>query len=610
MLAKGGCGLAVLIVCAAVMVGGVFYSTCMYNTSGAGAGGADASPVIMHVAGNPIRGDLFDRQLQSQIEQSGMGSTSPDVLAMTISRMLDEFQTEGAKSKAVEMTGINTDDAALTAAATQRLDNEIDQARQQLISQKKLAPTASQADFDKALKAQYGKTSAEIRAAQMKQVKDDLGDSDRRKGLILSLAQDLLTSAAKAKHNPTDAEVRASYDKYIFQQLRFLPAPPSKGTMDARIKAAQDDIKKGVPFDKVVDTYSTFPMPGGKKASENTIPYTVREMTTNPSLKALAGLKVGEVSPVLDAPGGKAIFKLVSISSNLPKDYDKNREKYRKEYADQLASQDVDEELKRAKATAGLVTFDSPAYLALHDAFQAGAGMMAQMSQIPPSPDKLKKAEDEAIAAGKNSDSRIAALARYEAESALWNAAPDKPKMRAERIDTLLATLQHFEDFDLRMELVDDYLAEKKNSEAANQLLTAAQNNSNYTDVGIGHFTTVRDKLQQMQKGKSVDDATAKQIEDAQLKWSLARADYDKDQQDMKKAQAEEKAKLQADEAKEMAKARADAAKKAKTPIPVLPAKGSTPSIVSPKSTAGTATGPKIGTGSVPVTPGGAPKKP
>jgi hypothetical protein len=588
---KSGCGLVVLIVCASVMLGGVFYYTCTYN--GAGTSGADAGEgrAVMHVAGVPVTAEEINKEMEQ------MPGGAPDMQSMIIGQMINQRQQEGAEIAAVQQSGAKTDDATILAAANDYFDTQIDQMRQRLIQEKKLTPLSSQADFDKAVKAQTGKTIAELKSQQTKSITDAIKDSDKRRKIIASLARTLLLMSARAKHAASDAEVRASYQTYNFEAIRFFATPANKASIDSKIQEAENDLKKGVPFEKVMATYSNVP-PTPHKPGPEIVHYTKRELDTIPGIKPLADMKLGQVSPVIDAMGSKTIFKLVSTTSNLPKDYDKSPEKYRKEYIDQAANSDVDQEIQKAKNTPNLVKFDSPAYKALYDASQAGGGMM-QISPIgPPQAGGLQKAYDEAVAAEKGPDARIAALARYEAETALWNRG-DKAKMRSQRIETLLSTLQYIEDFDVRMELVDDYLAEGKKLEAAQQLLQAAQNNSKYDDSGVTHFTTIRDKLQQMEKDKTVDSKTAAQIESAQLAWTRARADNEAQEAIMKKEVAKqqaEDAKMRAEEAKQMEKARAEADKKAKEAAAKSKAAGGKPAStgggiplnpVAPKSSVG-----------------------
>jgi len=598
------------------MVGGVFYSWMANQRNGAGGDTQAEDKPAFHLDGKPISERIVNSAVQAQSSQSNQPGSKPfEMKASAYSGIIDEAMTEAALISLVTKMGAKTDDATLLATGKAQFEEQIEGQRMQMEMNKKLKPNATPAEFDAEIKKMTGgKSLADIRKSREDSLRSELKDPKQREAVIGQLARQLLQEVFRSKRNPTDAEVRSSYDVYQYLQLLVsdnggIVNAPGKASpkvkVDERIAAAQKDLKAGVPFEQVVDKYTTQPMIGKKKPSENFIDYPVNSIKNDTQLKSLLTLKPGQVSDVLTTPMGKSIYKLVKIKSNLPKDYDKSKDKYKKEYLDPLVSEDLQKAIDETKKSPGFIKFDAPGFKAIYDVQQAKSPMGMQIPGKTTTAQQWKDLDAEAQAAFKKNlgfDETPAVLAWYVAFNAMWDdPTSDKAKLRPERIEMLNAILQHNEDFDIRMDLVNAYLEDKKNDEAAQQLLQASTNNASFDPTGFDRFNKVRDQLNKMQLDKSITDANATLINNAQLEWSKNRTVWEEEEKKVKAEKEQADKEMEAERAA-AAKAKAEADKAAaKNP----PTTGSTAGGGTATTTASAiATSPKPGSPVKVITPG------
>lgn len=586
------------------MIGGVFYTSCTAGRYGNAENGT--GQVAFKIGGNPVQASLLEDAVRGQMQ----GPPNPEYEGFQTQQVLTKLIEQGAEDALLEKSGYKPDDATLIKIAQQQFDDQLMQARMQMSSQMK--PGATDADFAALIKKQYGKTPDQLKADLITNLKKALADSEQRKGVVDKFAKELLIEDAKSKQKVSDADLEATYSSYEFKRLLVKPEMGA-GPVETRLDAAMKDIAKGVPFEKVIDTYTSEKPIGNKKPSDNFVDMPQSQLSTDPNMKPLQALKPGQTSGIVTAPDGKAIYKLYAIKPNLPPDFQKNKEKYRKEYLDRTVGPEIEDQITKMKSSPGLVVPQSPGYKAFYDYVMAKnasspamAGGMSMGGTVPP--DKLQAIYDEAVKASSAGgfDARIASLARYMANSDMWNdPKADKAKLRPARIDTLEDVLKNYEDVDTRLDLVDLYLDAKQNDKAAAELLTASQNNRDYDETGFRHFGKIRDDLQKMQTAKSISADVVKQINQSQLDWSRERANVEQEKAVAKKEQDAAAAQLKAENAK--AEAARLAAAKAKAGQPyrgtatttgsvtpsVTPTKvGSTPTIGLSKPTS---TPPKAG---------------
>ena len=428
----------------------------------------------------------------------------------------------------------------------------------QMMMQGKLKPGASQADFEAAFKAQSGKTVVEQKAAFFAQVEKLLGDSSQRPLLVASFAGPMYLEFAKTKINPSDDDVKASYNSLTVKQVLFRSIPVSKTDPKVQADKVLGEIKGGLKFEDAMNRYSNDTPSTGKKLSDNTINVSATDIDSNDQYKPLKGLKVGEITGVTTVPMGLAIYKVDKITSNLPKDFDKEKAKYRETFAQKAATDQLTKKLK--EFTSGPeVKWSSEGYKAFYDFSKLGEDQTLitdpakKQTVLRGIIDRAKKV----IASGQGWELRPAALTFYGALDQLYNSpGVDKTALQDDRIASIEAILQGSEDSGMRMELVDLYSAKKETDKAAQALLLAAQSNSDFSGAGQQRFGDIANRLQKLRGDKTFPNEVAVEIQKAQDSWRDQKIQYDKAQAEEKKREDEERRKAVIEQAKAAAAAK------------------------------------------------------
>ena len=143
---------------------------------------------------------------------------------------------------------------------------------------------------------------------------------------------------------------------------------------------------------------------------------------------------------------------------------------------------------------------------------------------------------------------RIAGMAYFGAVSALSNMpGADKDALADDRAAAITALLDSNEDIKLRLELVDLYVAQKKNTEAADALLKAASYNTDTSQAGQGIYAEIQGKFMELkEKGiLSKEQETAINVE--QARWRETKADNEKMAAEQKKMEEEQRKQAEAD---------------------------------------------------------------
>lgn len=560
--------MAVLLVCAAIMVGGVFYTSCMSSQNG-GPSGTGQTKVAMRVAGTPIDAQYLSEAMnQSRTQQLQFGiPASPDMELASAARTIEDAVDSAARATLVQKSGAPLDDASLLKVATEALDDDVQSMRDRLSMMGGLKPNATEKEIDDAFKSQTGRTPAEYKAQSLEQIKEALADESRRNAVLMMVAPKILEQQAAAKLSISDADIEHSYDRLEVKRILIKNNVPGQASVDERLAKAQAALKSGTSFEQAIDRFSEELPFGGKKLSETTTTVTGTTLLSDPAMKPLRGLKAGQVSEPVSLPDGKAIYKVVSVKSDVPKDFKAKKDTYKKQVLSELTRKGIEDQLTQFKTTPGNVTFDSAGYKAVWDFQLAQKGVADSTGKDINA--RMQSIYDEATKAAKAGgyDERAATLARYGAINQLWNApTSDKSKLRPELIDTLKAVLERMESFEIRMRLVDLYREAKQYPEAVQQLTLAAQNNK--TDAtGKTNDALITTKLGDMLKNKEITPEQKKAVDEAQRQWRTLQQEAERQQEEVRKAQA----KAAAEAAKANAKPGATTGTTGGTPGPVAP---------------------------------------
>ncbi|MFZ4506812.1 MAG: hypothetical protein ACOYON_03845 [Fimbriimonas sp.] len=441
---------------------------------------------IALVNGVPVYAEDVERVYAAGMQRMGMTTgVPPEMEAQFLASAVQQSTNQALLIKLAKDQGAKFDDEELRTVLKVQFEEGIPAARAQMVAQGMLKDGATDAQFDEAIKKQTGKTLAELRADNAKNIEESLKDPSRRSLAVAGAAQALLEQGIKAKLQPTDDLLKASYNTYIYKRILLRKDQGTETPATRATKIAGELSAKTLTFDQAMDRYSgDLPEPGKKLSQVPARSASAAMVQAQPELAPLLKLKAGEVSSATDGPEGTVIYQLETIRSDVPKDFEANKAKYRSQYIAGASQVELEKSLTEARKTIK-IEWKSKSYKALYDWVK----LMQDNATADPAAKEtaLLAIAKEAAASredvGAGGDVRAAVLAEYGAFSTAFRAAtPERKKsLSDERIKAIEALLSITESIELRLDLASVYADKNDGENAFNQVLAAAQAN-NYSD--------------------------------------------------------------------------------------------------------------------------------
>ncbi|HWD41214.1 MAG TPA: hypothetical protein VG944_20385 [Fimbriimonas sp.] len=498
-------------------------------------GAGNKAPLVVTIGDIPVTTEQVTDGVSRQSSQ--MPSTGFASQVQTTSSVLSNLVRGAACAAIGERDHLLSDDAILK-NATEIVSQQIDGMKSAL----NVKPGASQKEIDDAFAKAGQKPPSQMLQGVLENVKQALSDSNKRKDLEAGVAPQIVTESIATKLAPTQQQIDDYFKVYTIKEIDFQGKP---GAQDQKAQEALKAIKGGMSFEAAMDKYSTAKAPPGKKANEVTRDVKGEELSFTPTYKSLPALKPGSVSDVVDSFGGKAIFKLVSVKEDIPKDFDQQKGMYYTRIEGQKLQEELQKEIQ-AMVDSSATKWTNKGYKALYD--------LSLTFQII-DPKKRDAALQSVIAEAKAAtatpvDAQPATYAWYQASDLLYKSAPpqDQAKMRDDRIEVLKEVLDYTEDVDLRMELFDLYVQKKDGADALMNLVQASKANTSYDADGQRKFGDIAAKRFQLVNQKLVKLEDLKELDSAQDTWRSEKKRSDQEAADAKKAEAEQAAKDKANQ--------------------------------------------------------------
>ncbi len=547
-----GCGTA-LIVVAAVAMGASMFSNRMASAEDKPSGD-QAGKAVATVEGVPVSTDAIQKGTESMIARMSPGAPpDPMTQAMAAARATGMALQQASLQAIVSKEPVT--DAEVIAAVAQAVDGDIERAKGQLVQEGKLKPTATEAELQVALKdALKGKSLAQLRADTPKEVLARFKDPSQKAAVVGQLGGQILVERLGEKAAGDEQTLRDSYKTYVVRRIFLSSTSGSKETPEARAAKALSDLKAGKSFDAEMDGVSNDPAPMGKKIHEATESVPASSLSSRPELASLIGKAPNATTAAVDVPGGKAIYQLVSVKDDLPKDFEANKAKYR---AQKIQAAGAAETEKRVKAllAGGAVRWQSLGYQALAATFDATAMGIAL---DPVATKKAFAAGQAAVKAESAADRRLGAQALLALTDPRVNMGGKTPEATANRLAALsAAAASGIEDASLSLELAGLYGDMKDGAKATDALIAASKGNSDYEAKGQRTFGDIAAKALELQKKGVLTKAQLESVQAQQALWAAQRADSAKAATQAKSDAIREKAENDA----EIARQKAEAAK-------------------------------------------------
>lgn len=524
---------------------------------------SDSSQRIVAKVGNfAITESAIQDQFQAQTKN--MQPRARDE-ALYYGVILSDAIEEGLALIEAKQKGVSISDDQLTKNFDDQTESGVMQARMAMM-QKGLLKGTSEKDFEDAYQKLTGKSIDQAKKDAKASFLEKLKDPAQRVALEAAYAASQVPKVLATRLKPSDQELKDSYKSLMVKQI-LLNGPDVAG----QIAEVQADLKKGSPFEQVIDRYSKDKPPIGKKLSEVEAPIT-RDQLMDDMYAPLRSLKVGDISPVVVTSQGSVIYKVTQVKNDLPKDFEKNKEALRDALATTLATNQYRKDLKELGKSVAVDWID-PGYHLLYDYFQLSSDVDVKSTDKPAA---LKAIIERAEKAERTAPS---SLAFYAAAEDLKNATPGKPD--AELQQTLIDAIQAVSEFapgpDLDLELADIYLTQKDAANFALALIKASQDNTDYSSSGQATYVLIQTKIADNSKLLTPD--MKKQLADAQATWKQTSDEQKAEQAEAEKAAAEQ-AKQEAAEKKQYEaeqkaeKAKEQSATKGQTQGPPAPKAG------------------------------------
>jgi len=546
-----GCITTISAIVALSFIGSMAGQCSMGNPNAAAP--VSTEGVAVTIAGKPLSNATIFRAVDTQKQQMAqfMGAVGPDQEAGMVSQALAGLLKQTAVRGMAEKAGVDFSEAAITKFFNAEFDRFVKSSIDSLKAEKKLKEGATQAEIDKAFEGVYQKTPSAMKTEQLKNLLDALKDPARKDDVLAGLSEPLLLEKEKASITLDDNALKQSYDTYTVKKILLLPNAQKNPEQEA--KKILDEIKGGLKFEAAMNKYSQEPPLPGKTVSENTATVMGKQLD-EPEFSALKLVKPGEVSLPSPSPQGLVIYKLVSVKSDLPADFEKKKDEYRKNLIEEKArgkiSRDADQLVKSSE-----VRWQNKGIEVLYELGQLGmssdgANRTAKLKELSATAKKLADDSDVSV-------SRFATLGWYASLSQLqFMAGEDEKKtLRADLKAAIAKLLATTEDVKLRLRLVDLAAEDTDKETVSDNLYKAALYNNDVTPTGQSTYAELQTKLRDLQAKNLVKPEAVKMIEAELQRWRKDKVAYEKAEADARaKAEAEEKA--QKEKAKTAAKAK------------------------------------------------------
>lgn len=590
VIEKTGCGAIVAVVLAIVFVASLWYGA--QNPNRQAQSQEQERFALATVGESKLTAEVVDRVIDLRQQNNPM---------MQFQGVLGRFQMESqaivelvqqlALVEYGRQQGIRYTDEMQPKMIGRDIDAAVDSARRSMVERKQLKENATQAEFERAFEKENGVSLAARRTEATNQLIANLKDPVTRELQGMVYTARLVLDRFVEQNKATDAELTQSFQKLTLKRINFGRATSTVQDPLGQAQKALQEIKGGLKFEEAMKRYSKDQPTAGKTIDQVTVEITGGDLLVDEAIASLGTLQPGQVSEVLTLPTGPAIYKLVSKGGAPPANFAARKEQLREELTERKANAKLNEAIK---PLLDQVKWGSQGYELAYDftRFINGEQMYSMNKE------QIFARLDQFIAKSQESSDprgeQIAALVGYFAMEQKWGFASDaeRKELAAQRIEALNRAVSLNEDFSLRMTLVNT-LIEQRDPTAAEQLLSAARNNTDTTFIGQAYDGQIGATLKRLEQAKLGTPEQFAEIRAEQERWKKAKAEDERMLAEQRKEDERMKKEAEAEAAREQAAAEAEAKREAAgaTSSPTTP----TAPPANPPATTGATTGAATG---------------
>ncbi len=507
----------VVMVLTALGVAGSGFFGC-FNPELDGSGNAMLDTEILVVEGRVVTLGVINAQVENFMRQIG-GGGDPDIDYPVTASILSNVIDQQVMANMASQRGVTISEERILAEKSDEIDGAIRQFRLAAVTQADLKETATESEFQKYFEEKNGETTAAYKDRLLSEVRTQLENPQVMQAEIDRYSAQALQESFYASTKVSDEEAKKSFDKLMMLRITFEDQELSVVEREARAAKAIAELDAGADFKAVQKKYMKNPIFEATK-------YALPEIERNPNTRPLASLKPGQHSKAIIEFGIPTIYKLIEVKSELPNDFATNKAIHSDTVRREKASRELQAAVTAARKSAKVV-WKSPGYEAMYKSQEIRSREGATDDQIKGVIKELvvNPPDTSADPAGP----RPGVLARYGAMKQLEGliTADERKALRETFVLVLLDTLGQYEHVPLRLDLVDLYVELGDKEKAADQLLTAAENNTGLEQINATYFAEINTKLMDLEAKDMVTDKVALQIRDVLAKWSKDKSEAD-----------------------------------------------------------------------------------
>jgi hypothetical protein len=533
MMEKKGCQVALVGVGVAMAAGMIL--------SGVAPGPSQDNPAeqvksVFKIGNRSVGYEELNEKFRVASQNTGMPGAQSELDAMN--RVLTEYVRGAAIASLATERGVSLTTENLKSTAEITAQQYVEQVRMQLSMTGQVSPTATPAESDKKFKEITGKTPAEATAEMVTQITSRFNDEKEKPTIIAALLPILVQKKYEDTLTFTEEDLKNSFAEYKFSVIRFDDLAKDLTERQKLANETLTKIKGGADFAKA----QTEAKPNAKP-EEKSIGLTRAAMESTAELTPLGELKVGGVSEVVLSGGSPAIYKLIEIKPNLPKDFDKTKASLLAGGKTQRAQSQFQKDLQ-AKVKGLRPTFNDPGLEFIYGLFADSAEMTDQT--------KLKEFLAERLAVGQEIaiektlyPNLVAATVNRIVEIQYSQAnATEQEEMIDQRLEAAEGMLEYYEDGNYRLQLAEDLLGRKRTDDALLMTQNAAANNADFEQSGQIIYDRTKRLVMKAEKEKSWSAEAIADLRKELTRWETDRAQYLAEQKELEEAQKKAEAEL------------------------------------------------------------------
>ncbi len=523
---KSGCGTVFIVLAGLAMVASMVF---MRGGGGGPTGGSteDTSATLAKVGDFKVQEapvmDSFDalRNRDSEGKETGLDA---DAIVKIYGDMLVAHVGSNLVLDLAKTQGISFTDSQLLELGKADADKQADQMKKTLENMGAIKPGATAAEVNTAFKSMMGQTLDEYKAVMLQQLAGALSTYAGRLEASARYSSEKLRERYMNDIKVSDEELRGTFLTYVTKRVVFggLNVRPKDEAM-AEAEQVLADIKAGkITFEAAMNKYSKDPAPAKDKPKSDSLTNLTKSILDyDPTLSEIPKLKPGQTTGIVMTSAGPGIYKLISVKSDIPANFDAQKEELRKTEIRQRADRKVRDEIIKIRDD-GRVKWESKG---------AEAMFLWNLSEVDNKyqTDKKKRKEllekalglvQEAMG-GDTGSATWATVANYAVRKSLRQlSTPEENKASAtDFLTAKIALCDIVDTVDMRLELAKEFLALKDKGQASEQLAKAAEINSTFGPVGQGYISRILGVKGQLKSAGMLTPEGEKKLDEEVTRW-------------------------------------------------------------------------------------------